>query len=59
MAIACSHPAAGRVRWTLELLAGEMVKLTGAPVARDGAPPPVDRSQIQARLLLNHRYPGQ
>ena len=25
---ACSNPPAGRARWTLELLAGEMVKLT-------------------------------
>ena len=28
VATACSKPPAGRVRWTLELLAGEMVKLT-------------------------------
>src|SRR4029077_6419122 len=28
VATACSAPPAGRARWTLELLAGEMVKLT-------------------------------
>ena len=28
VATACSKPSAGRARWTLELLAGEMVKLT-------------------------------
>jgi len=28
VAIACSEPPAGRARWTLELLAGELVKLT-------------------------------
>ena len=27
-ATACSSPPAGRARWTLELLAGEIVKLT-------------------------------
>jgi transposase len=40
VAIACSKPPAGRARWTLELLAGEMVRLTshetlsGATVGR-------------------------
>src|SRR5271156_1113139 len=29
VATACSKPPAGRARWTLELLAGEMVRLTG------------------------------
>jgi transposase len=29
IATACSKPPAGRARWTLELLAGEFVKLTG------------------------------
>ena len=29
VATACSNPPAGRKRWTLELLAGEMIKLTG------------------------------
>src|SRR5262249_2113897 len=28
VAVACSKPPVGRVRWTLELLAGEMVRLT-------------------------------
>ncbi len=28
VATACSKPPRGRARWTLELLAGEMVKLT-------------------------------
>jgi hypothetical protein len=28
VATACSSPPAGRARWTLELLAGEMVRLT-------------------------------
>ena len=28
VATACSNPPAGRARWTLDLLAGEMVKLT-------------------------------
>jgi transposase len=40
VATACSNPPAGRARWTLELLAGAMVKLTEHedPIARDGAP---------------------
>jgi transposase len=29
VATACSKPPAGRARWTLELLAGELVRLTG------------------------------
>ena len=40
VAVACSDPPAGRARWTLELLAGEMVQRTehrGA-LARDGTP---------------------
>jgi hypothetical protein len=28
VATACSNPPAGRKRWTLELLAGEMLRLT-------------------------------
>jgi transposase len=28
VAIACSHPPAGRARWTMNLLAGELVRLT-------------------------------
>ena len=40
VATACSNPPEGRARWTLELLAGEMVKLHRAhgTVARNGAP---------------------
>ena len=40
VAIACANPPEGRARWTLELLAGAMVKLTehDEPVGRDGAP---------------------
>ena len=30
VATACSKPPAGRARWTLELLAGELVRLTAA-----------------------------
>jgi hypothetical protein len=46
VATACSNPPAGRARWTLELLAGEMVKLTEA----SDPPRPVvcfDESPIQ------------
>ena len=40
VATACARPPAGRARWTLELLADEMVKADRArePVARDRAP---------------------
>ena len=40
VATACSKPPEGRARWTLELLAGELVRLTehDEPLARDGAP---------------------
>jgi hypothetical protein len=31
VATACSSPPAGRARWTLELLAGELVRLTEHP----------------------------
>ncbi len=38
VATACSSPPTGRKRWTLDLLAGEMVRLTEhEAVARDGA----------------------
>ena len=42
VATACSNPPEGRKRWTLDLLAGEMVRLTEHDdrVARDGAPAP-------------------
>src|SRR3954451_6326907 len=43
VATACSRPPEGRARWTIELLAGEMVRLTEPHrtrerLARDGAP---------------------
>ena len=38
VATACSRPPAGRARWTIELLAGEMVRLTDHKTSRDGAP---------------------
>ena len=34
VATACANPPAGRARWTLDLLAGEMVKLTAHEVSR-------------------------
>ena len=38
VAVACSKPPEGRARWTLELLADEMVRLTvhATPLGRDG-----------------------
>ena len=45
VATACSEPPVGRARWTLELLAGELVRLTGhaslsreTPELVEGAP---------------------
>ena len=35
VATACATPPAGRARWTLDLLAGEMVKLTAHEVCRE------------------------
>ena len=49
MATACSNPPAGRARWTLELLAGEMVKLT--------AHTSVSRETVRRRLAENHLKP--
>ena len=51
VATACASPPPGRARWTLNLLAGETVRLTEhEPVARDGAPPPGrERSQAVAQ----------
>lgn len=37
IATACSTPPAGRARWTLELLAGEVMRLTGREVSRETA----------------------
>jgi len=49
VATACSKPPAGRARWTLELLAGEMVKLT----AHDN----VSRETVRRRLAENELKP--
>ncbi len=39
VATACSKPPAGRARWTLELLAGELVRLTErASISRETVP---------------------
>src|SRR4051812_30157806 len=49
VATAWSNPPAGRARWTLELLAGEMVKLT--------AHESVSRETVRRRLAENHLKP--
>jgi transposase len=49
IATACSNPPAGRARWTLELLAGEMVKLT----EHDS----LSRETVRRRLAENHLKP--
>ncbi len=49
VATACSKPPAGRSRWTLELLAGEMVKLT----AHKG----LSRETVRRRLAENDLKP--
>ena len=49
VATACSSPPAGRARWTLELLAGEMVKLT--------AHESLSRETVRRRLAENHLKP--
>ena len=49
VATACSSPPAGRARWTLELLAGEMVKL----IAHES----VSRETVRRRLAENHLKP--
>ena len=49
VATACSNPPAGRARWTLELLAGEMVKLT--------AHESVSRETVLRRLAENQLKP--
>ena len=49
VATACSNPPAGRARWTLDLLAGEMVKLT--------AHESVSRETVRRRLAENHLKP--
>jgi transposase len=49
VATACSRPPQGRARWTLELLAGEMVRLT----AHDN----VSRETVRRRLAENDLKP--
>lgn len=49
VATACSSPPAGRARWTLELLAGELVRLT--------AHPSISRETVRRRLAENHLKP--
>ena len=49
VATACSNPPAGRARWTLELLAGEMVKLT--------AHESLSRETVRRRLAENDLKP--
>ena len=51
IATACSSPPEGRARWTLELLAGAMVKLTD----HDS----LSRETIRRRLAENHLKPWQ
>jgi len=68
VATACSKPPAGRARWILELLAGEMVKLTdhlAATAQRLRGPNQVDvhrpRRPLQAGTGLSqvrNRHPG-
>ena len=49
VATGCSSPPAGRVRWTLELLAGELIRLT--------AHESVSRERVRRRLAENHLKP--
>jgi transposase len=49
VATACSKPPAGRARWTLELLAGAMVKLTDHE--------DLSRETVRRRLAENHLKP--
>ena len=51
VATACSSPPEGRARWTLELLAGAMVKLT-----TDDS---LSRETVRRRLAENHLKPWQ
>jgi transposase len=51
IATACSSPPQGRARWTLELLAGAMVKLTD----HDN----LSRETVRRRLAENHLKPWQ
>jgi len=49
VATACSNPPTGRARWTLDLLADEMVKLT--------AHEELSRETVRRRLAENHLKP--
>jgi transposase len=49
VATACSSPPAGRARWTLELLAGELVRLTEHAS--------LSRETVRRRLAENHLKP--
>ena len=49
IATACSKPPAGRARWTLELLCGEMVRLTGHQS--------LSRETVRRRLCENQLKP--
>ena len=49
VATACAKPPAGRARWTLELLAGEMIKLTDHDE--------LSRETVRRRLLENDLKP--
>jgi transposase len=51
VAVACSAPPKGRARWTLELLAGRMVRLTG----HKG----LSRETVRRRLAENELKPWQ
>ena len=49
MATACSTPPEGRARWTLELFAGAMIKLTEHA--------DLSRETVRRRLAVNHLKP--
>ena len=49
VATACSKPPPGRARWTLELLAGELIKLTEHE--------DLSRETVRRRLAENHLKP--
>src|SRR6185437_16366774 len=49
VATACSSPPAGRARWTLELLAGELVRLIEHAS--------ISRETVRRRLAENHLKP--
>src|ERR1700721_3127896 len=51
VATACSKPPPGRARWTLELLADEMVRLTDHEE--------LSSETVRRRLAENHLHPGR